>query len=400
LPDFPSLDKMHAYCRGEWIPHDEDCFGTQSEAYKAMGDSVAICGYLGGIVGYSLSLSNRGWCVEGGCEYPSSSSDASSSSLQASSSSQESFDVCKYNNRSGDAVYTAADCFNDGLDNMKPGKCYSLNPDRGTQYGWISYDVRDSWWWREVPCGESESDGVEVEALGTCSGVGFLQKKSFDGNSYNTYESDSYEIWGNKTKFFYDALGRKTQAHPEVRRYLFLPKKAYNKEQYSGFSEKTFMSEQYIEGSVSVSHKYGINWCTNPPKNTKCFSSTPLMGDLTISLSFMTIIDTTKDENNPLLKIHEDKHVAIYNSLGNKNWMESIRINLCENKTKEELAAKHCPEMRRIAKSKFEKQLTILINAQNKWDDDDKNNASHARINLQERIDYMRRKIETFNCLE
>jgi hypothetical protein len=92
LPDFPSLDKMHAYCRGEWIPHDDDCFGSQSEVYKAMGDSVFACGSLGGIPGYSLSLSGRGWCVESGCEFEdeasSSSAESSSSSSDASSSSE------------------------------------------------------------------------------------------------------------------------------------------------------------------------------------------------------------------------------------------------------------------------------------------------------------------------
>ena len=412
LPEFPSLDKMHAYCRGEWIPHDEDCFGSQSEARKAMGDSVFVCSSIGGITGYSLDLSDRGWCVVGGCEFKyeassssieSSSSVASSSSVQVSSSSfSSSSSVACF---PYPLAYTPANphtaCFS------VSGKCYKCNPDRGSECGnsWLwnsGFSTGNvGWWYKEIACGEN---GVELKALGTCSGVGFLQKKTFEGNSYNSDESALYEIWRNKTKFLYDALGRKTQTNPKVRRYLFLPNKIYSEEQYSGLSEMSLLSKEskeYIEGFVAVTHNYNLTWCTNPPEGAKCFSSKPLMGDLTVSFSFMTKIEDIDNQNNPLLKIHEDKHKEIYNSLGNKNWVETMRIDLCENKTIEELAAKYCPEMKRIAKLKFEQQLRILISAQNKWDDDDINNRdSHARIDLQERIDYMRQDVENFDCLK
>jgi hypothetical protein len=131
---------------------------------------------------------------------------------------------CKHNERGENAVYTANDCFSSGLDNMEPDKCYALNPDRDTQYGWINNNAQDSWWWREVPCGEEdEDDGEEWEPV-LCSGSNFLQKKSSARENNNSRESvsyDSYEVWGKNTKFYYDALGRKTQAHPETRRRLF-----------------------------------------------------------------------------------------------------------------------------------------------------------------------------------
>jgi len=237
LPDFPSLDKMHAYCRGEWVPHDEDCFGTQSEAYKAMGDSVFVCGSLGGITGYSLDLSGRGWCVEGGCELKdeasSSSGGSPSSSSNVSSSSQEATIVCKENKRGVDAVYTVSDCFSSGLDNMEQGKCYSLNPDRGTQYGWINNNAQDSWWWREVSCG-GESGGSNE-----CSESVFLQKKStLEKDSEYAKEDISYDIWKNKTQFLFDALGRRTQVDPKVRRYLFSsPKKDIIDNKIESYSE-------------------------------------------------------------------------------------------------------------------------------------------------------------------
>jgi hypothetical protein len=262
-----------------------------------------------------------------------------------------------------------------------------------TKYGWISNNAQDGWWWREVSCGgESEdSNGCPVNS--------FLPKKSvLEKDSEYAKEDISYEVWKSKTQFFYDALGRKTQANPKVRRYLFAPKKIYNNERKSEFSgSMSLLSKEYIEGYVSVRHEYNMQW---KKPACECFPSTPLMGNLPISLSLITIIEDIDYQNDTLLKIHEDKHKEIYNSLGNKNWVETMRIDLCENKTREELAAKHCPEMRRIAKSKFEEQLRILVNAQNKWDDDDINNVSTHRIDLQERINDMRQDVETFNCLE
>jgi len=108
---------------------------------------------------------------------------------------------CRNNKRGANAVYTTSDCFSSGLDNMEPGKCYSLNPDRDTQYGWINIDAQNSWWWREVPCG-----------------MIFLQKKYISENG-----SDSMR--GTKTELLYDAAGRKTTAKPKIRRFLFPPKK-------------------------------------------------------------------------------------------------------------------------------------------------------------------------------
>jgi hypothetical protein len=118
---------------------------------------------------------------------------------------------CKHNERGENAVYTANDCFSSGLDNMEPDKCYALNPDRGTQYGWINNDAQDSWWWHEVPCGVNPFPKR------------YISERNSD--SFSTEENDSSYIWRSKTKLFYDAAGRRTATHPETRRYLFLPKK-------------------------------------------------------------------------------------------------------------------------------------------------------------------------------
>jgi hypothetical protein len=309
---------------------------------------------------------------------------------------------CKYNKQGANVVYTVDDCFSDGLDYMESGKCYSINPDRAPHYGWMNNNAQDRWWWREVECeGEDEDEEIEWELM-QCSGsgFGFLGKKSFAGENYNSKEIvsyDSYEAWGKNTKFFYDALGRKTQAHPETRRYLFAPKKKYNEERNSRYLLKT------IDGFVEADHTYYMGLCTEREDGSAvgndiaCLPSTPIMGNLVIPLSFRTKIKNPEYQNDSLLKIHEDKHVEIYDSLGNGDWKETIKIDLCKNRTRKAIA-KFCPEMRKIAKSKFEEQLTILINAQNKWDDDDKNNVSNHRIDLQKKINEMRLDVDKIKC--
>lgn len=52
---------------------------------------------------------------------------------------------------------------------MEPGACYSLNPDRGTIYGWnISRDASDTWWWRKVDCETGEM--ADDNRVGACPG--------------------------------------------------------------------------------------------------------------------------------------------------------------------------------------------------------------------------------------
>jgi len=68
----------------------------------------------------------------------------------------------------GDQVHSPDQIIRDGLDNMEDGKCYSLNPARGTQYGWMNTDAQDSWWWREVDCETGEK--VDRNRVGACPG--------------------------------------------------------------------------------------------------------------------------------------------------------------------------------------------------------------------------------------
>ncbi|MBQ3714995.1 MAG: hypothetical protein II892_05335 [Fibrobacter sp.] len=64
--------------------------------------------------------------------------------------------------------YTSDQIFSSGLQNMEPDKCYSLNPARGTQHGWINNNAQDPWWWREVNC--ETGDKVDRNRVGQCPG--------------------------------------------------------------------------------------------------------------------------------------------------------------------------------------------------------------------------------------
>jgi len=125
----------------------------------------------------------------------------SSSSQQIESSSSEFVYSSSSDGRfvsDGDQVHSPDQIFNDGLDNMEPGSCYSLNPDRGTQYGWMNTDAKDSWWWREVDCESGEK--VDRNRVGVCPGfpldkVPSNPKRScvaYDGRCYRCKSENSY----------------------------------------------------------------------------------------------------------------------------------------------------------------------------------------------------------------
>lgn len=197
IPQIPDMNKYVAYCRGEWVPHDEECFGTLDEVNIALLDSSDNCAITYGIPHYEISYSDRGWCVDGECELaepyssmvdePSSSSEESSSSAEESSSSEHSSSSGMETSSSAmlpesssmevaaepfvtgaDQEYSPDQIFNSGLQNMEPGACYSLNPDRGVQHGWINTNAQDSYWWRESDCNTGEK--VDRNRIGQCPG--------------------------------------------------------------------------------------------------------------------------------------------------------------------------------------------------------------------------------------
>ena len=170
-PRFPSANKMNEFCRGEWFPHDEDCFGYSYEVEVALTDSVETCALAMGIAKYDTTLSERGWCVVGTCEpgeepYYSSSSYAGSSSSEESSSSSE-FGLCQ----SLPFGYIPSDpkstCFESN------GKCYRCNAARRAdecdeEWMWIYPYTPDKYFFTEIDCISGERK--DNNRIGQCPG--------------------------------------------------------------------------------------------------------------------------------------------------------------------------------------------------------------------------------------
>ena len=127
-------------------------------------------------------------------ESSSSSEEPSSSSQQAESSSSE-FVYSSSDDgvfvAGGDQVHSPDQIIRDGLDNMEDGKCYSLNPARGTQYGWMNTNAQDSWWWREVDC--ETGDKVDNNRVGACPGFPLDNVPSNPKNACFAYNGTCYK---------------------------------------------------------------------------------------------------------------------------------------------------------------------------------------------------------------
>ena len=174
----------------------EECSSSVGESSSSENSSSSV------EMEFSSSSDETESSSSNGNESSSSLGDeASSSSLQIESSSSEfvyssSDDGCFV--PGGDQVHSPNQIFSDCLDNMEPGKCYSINPDRGTQYGWMNTDAQDSWWWREVDCETGEK--VDRNRVGACSGfpldkVPSNPKQSciaYNGKCYRCKSENSY----------------------------------------------------------------------------------------------------------------------------------------------------------------------------------------------------------------
>lgn len=164
--------------------------------HYTLATAVNFCDYI--INDYELrQRSSSSVQVESSssCEESSSSvvESSSSSELQSSSSVIEEFssssDVAETFVPDGDQTYTPDQIFKEGLQNMESGKCYSLNPERGTINGWnISYNAQDSWWWHEVDC---KTGGKPVEnGIGVCAA--YPESKPTNVSACYSYNGSCY----------------------------------------------------------------------------------------------------------------------------------------------------------------------------------------------------------------
>lgn len=466
LPAFPDMNKLVAYCMGEWVPHDEDCFGTESEVNVALQDVSDECAISYGIPHYETELSSRGWCVVGECEAAepyssaeeysssseiSSSSESSSSSYESSSSQELSsssekisepfiagpdqeyspdqiFDSglqnmeenacyslnperglqygwintnaqdswwwrkvpcdgssnvvestsngCIENKRGANAVYLPSDCFNSGLDNMEKGKCYSLNPDRGTQYGWINNNAQDSWWWIETPCEKNNSNENESEEL-VCPDEGnALFKKTANYASNDTYDAyDEYVDFMALPNYYYDALGRKMNYqkafHVKQRVYSKnLVEKEYRHNRSGKIRYKALLKT--VSGSVEADTELGFDNISYSCTST----GTVISVDLYMKTPKESIVMKLESSNQALIE-HETKHKEIYENYGTKYWYGE-RLVLRKSIKESDI----CATIKKSFWPIVENEYRSLLNRQNAWDDEDENNRSHARIDV------------------
>jgi len=201
------ISKMFVIIDGEYVGRGN----LSSLTRRTMADALSFCNYI--INDYEWrhrssssaqleSSSSSEESSSSAVESSSSSEDASSSSEERMSSSEiffssssESFVEPSSSSGAetfvsgGNQTYTPDQIFNDGLQNMESGKCYSLNSERGSVVGWsISLNAQDTWWWREVDC--ETGDTPLEEGVGSCAA--FPGKKPSDVSACYAYNGSCY----------------------------------------------------------------------------------------------------------------------------------------------------------------------------------------------------------------
>ena len=388
----------------------------------------------------------------------SSSSDeapeSSSSFIEESSSSSVGAETFVSD---GNQIYAPDQIFKDGLQNMEDGLCYSLNPERGTVNGWnISYNAQDSWWWREVDCETGEK--VDKNKIGVCSGspLGdvpkhpdrtcfayngkcyrckaenefvdcsqeWIWKWSFNGDPadswfaevdcFNPFERDEFicpdgsvlykkaskdfipeeieEVHNGPTMYYYyDALGRSMKRKDafSVKRAIYYKSQRDNSSQKSGFgTSKQFKVllktvSGYVRAKTEVSFSY----------NTVCSDEQYIPLNVVIELNTSNDdIEVKLEGNDANLKKHEEKHVEIYREYGNDSWVEQSFIYHRMKKSDV------CKKIKEDYWPSVETRMRKMLNLQNAWDDEDVNNVSHERINIELEIEKLKKQWQNSSC--
>lgn len=303
------------------------------------------------------------------------SSDASSSSSASGIKSR--CPDCEINVRSADAVYTSDQIFNSGLDNMEEGKCYSLNPDRGTQYGWISNDAQDSWWWVKTPCEDNETDE-------TCPEGSILSKHSSTDSTIDESFQNSTEKQPLQVKVYYDALGRMISHSMtfNTKKLLFIRQQQIkqNDPVLSDYTANFLMKT--IDGFVDADHAVEIQITAIDES-----ISDPQMNIVSFNYELITKIVRIVDQHEPLLIRHEQKHKEIYDTYGNRSWKDWLLVNQCHSKKF------ICKKIKSQILPDIQNQIHTMIQYQNDWDDEDKNNVSDARLNEKKIMATLKKKL-------
>ena len=379
-------------------------------------------------------------------ESSSSSEEPSSSSSQAESSSSENV----YSSSGEDTFVAGADqeyspdqIFRGGLDNMEPGSCYSLNPDRGPQHGWINTNAQDSWWWREVDCESGEK--VDRGRIGACPGFPLDNVPSnpkrtcvaYNGRCYRCKSENSYvdcsQEWLWKWSFNVQNIGT---WYAEVDCYN--PRYEGNVAgclESKGLYKASIGFDNIVDGfddvvEISSSKKYdakgrmiyiGNETRNKMPQYRKVIKKELVTGIYSLKdnlqiLSFVMVHGHVKasikvllvedrilkrigNAYNHLCKMriitnieevyysdqnseiiqHEKEHERIYRTLEFVEWSENVSV---QSSTVEN----QCEELKKLLWNKAKKKIEKMLNAQNEWDDSDPKNECKDRIDVKKEL--------------
>ena len=372
--------------------------------------------------------------------------EASSSSLQIESSSSEfvyssSDDGCFV--PGGDQVHSPNQIFSDCLDNMEDGKCYSINPARGTQYGWMNTDAQDRWWWREVDCETGEK--VDRNRVGACPGFPLDNVPSnpkhtciaYNGKCYRCKSENSYvdcsQEWLWKWSFSeqnigswyaevdcYDPFGEITEACFEIDLsddgIALLKRTEKNVVKYANITENN------MENSISTIYYYdllgrnleyhaGLNleqpiyskrkskklnilskesslngYVKGTPRLNICIKENKIEGVvkyLKIKGSLRIVVGNLHYQGNDgYLIAHEKKHKEIWSDAKyRKNWEYIATVT-----TSQTIYEACMTAFERLWGLEIQKSLTDVYKAQNDWDDEDEHNACESRIDINQEL--------------
>ncbi len=294
---------------------------------------------------------------------------------------------CREISRGSEAIYLPGECFSGGLDNMEHGKCYALNPDRGIQYGWINNNAQDPWWWVEVPC-ETETPDSDDEFVCPENGIFFKQNEPLNELD------DSIKTFDESVIVLYDALGRKQKSRSGFGKRKALYARKVNRKESEVLNvifENWSVSFKTVSGFVEAKTELGF-------KNVHfdCVSQTKTI--IVANLYMKTpkdSIDKVVDSDDERLLAHENRHEEIYLLEGNDEWEERISVN--SNRLTEKNS---CLIVKKTFWPVLERRYRKMLKMQNAWDEEDKNNVSHARINIDSLVALQKTKWNERPCLK
>ena len=427
-PRIPSIDKMHEFCRGEWYPHDEDCFGYASEVETAMQDSIDNCTLAMGIPNFDTTLSNRGWCVVGSCNPGENPYYSSSSSENESSSSEDGLCKSVPVNEFPDNIKSA--CFENSGHCFKCKAKIDENSCRNS-WSWQAPQVPvDTFhWFNEVDCstGEKLDKGIGMcpaqpldsipkdlskacfawngkcyrcknpSPSGGCAEHWIWTEKLYyvephyleEVDCYNPFEDDEEDnfdrcLAGNA--LFKQNVHSVTIPHedlvtysPNVSRNTYfdiLGRRELKKtDNYIKLYNVDFTPSRMLALTNAISGHtdadINIDWCVSNEEKKDGKTT------YTLNVAMTTKITNDFTSTNTKLQAHEDKHKELYmdQNLAFGSW-EGVSVDIPKGKTKKE-------KCRLIVDSFWESEsnsvavkwnVRSLLNAHNNWDYQDPNN--------------------------